>query len=139
LLTDIREPDEAGQMKVRPGHRTLLSLLLAIALVGSIVASAFAVPARGVVNDPVLGAMSLCASDHQAEQKDGSPIGPDQNGHCVFCTLAIGVSLAIPLAAVAVVFPQASSRFIEFPSTSTLADHVRLGGIHSRGPPLLRV
>ncbi len=118
--------------------RRVFALLASIALVLATITAAFQrapAHAAGLV-DPVLGLVSVCASD-------GSPMRPQHGGgqqhvpdHCPLCTLL--TPMALPgegLPETAVVF---AIGLVPAPSPQgarTLADHLGLGGIRSRAPP----
>ena len=63
------------------------------------------------------------------DQRDGKGI------HCIACTLLAGLAIAVALVFAAIAFP---ARVVHaFKSAArTLADHLSLGGIRSRAPPL---
>ena len=128
--------------RMRPASqpRRVLAFLAAIALVLASVDAAFQrapAQAAGLV-DPVLGLVSVCAAD-------GSPTAPERGGgqhrdlpaHCPVCTLLTPLALPGPgLPETAVVF---AITLLPAPSPQgarTLADHLGLGGIRSRAPPL---
>jgi hypothetical protein len=90
----------------------------------------------------VPGTVVLC-TDHGPQVLPGSdPVGgggQDQrdgkSSHCTACTLLVGLALAVALVFAAIAFP---ARVVHaFKSAArTLADHLGLGGIRSRAPPL---
>lgn len=110
-------------------------------LLASVLHMAPAKAAAGV--DDVLGQLVLC-TEHGPQALPGNDpsggSGGDQrdsgNGHCDACTLLAGQqALMVALVLVAIVFP--APVIIEFRSAArTLADHLSLGGIRSRAPPL---
>jgi len=119
--------------------RRAFAFLAAIALVLAAVGASFQrapAQAAGLV-DPVLGLVSVCASD-------GSPSAPERGGgqhrhlpeHCPLCTLL--TPLALPgsgLPETAVVFAITLFPVPSPQGARTLADQLGLGGIHSRAPP----
>ena len=91
--------------------------------------------------DDVPGAVILC-TEHGLQVLPGSdPVGGGQDqrdgkiSHCTACTLLAGLALAVALVFAAIAFP---ARVVHaFQSAArTLADHLSLGGIRSRAPPL---
>src|SRR5262245_64531812 len=63
------------------------------------------------------------------DQRDG------KSSHCTACTLLAGLALVVALVFAAIAFPVRICH--PFRSAArTLADHLSLGGIHSRAPPL---
>lgn len=93
--------------------------------------------AAGLVDD-LIGPLVICTSDGATTLPHGSGgSGPDKKSdHCTSCTLLAGFALLVALAFAAIVFPPASIRFQLRTGVRTLADHLGLGGIHSRAPPL---
>lgn len=91
--------------------------------------------------DDVLGQLVLC-TEHGPQSlpgNDPSGGGGDQRdssrGHCNACVLLVGQTLPVALVLVAIAFPERV--ILPFASSArTLADHLSLGGIHSRAPPL---
>jgi hypothetical protein len=65
--------------------------------------------------------------------------GQDQrdsrSSHCTACTLLAGLALAVALVFVATAFPVRVVHAFKS-GARTLADHLSLGGIRSRAPPL---
>ena len=127
-------------MRLTRHPRRVFATLAAIALVLSTIATAFQrapVHAAGFV-DPVLGLVSVCASDGSstAPQDGGGPL-PHVPDHCPLCTLLTPVLLPdAGLPETAAVF---AIGILPAPSPQgarTLADHLGLGGIRSRAPPL---
>jgi hypothetical protein len=100
-------------------------------------------PARAAGGvDDVLGQLVLC-TEHGPQTVPGSdPAGggggdqPDStNGHCAACVLLVGQALLVSLVLVAIAF--LARVVLAIRSTArTLADHLSLGGIRSRAPPL---
>ncbi len=120
--------------------RRAFAFLAAIALVLAAVTASFQrAPAQtaGLV-DPVLGLVSVCTAD-------ASPATPEQGGgrhqhsqyHCPLCTLLTPVALPdADLPDTAVVFAATPLPAPVPQEARTLADHLVLGGIRSRAPPL---
>ena len=128
------------RMKLAPHPRRVFATLAAIAFVVSALATAFQrapVHAAGFV-DPVLGLVSVCASDGSSTvPQDGGGQLPHLPDHCPLCTLLTPGALPdAGLPETAVVF---AIGILPVPSPQgvrTLADHLGLGGIRSRAPPL---
>lgn len=116
-----------------------LSWIAAIAVLGNVVAGALGhAPARGTAGlDDMFGAHLMCTGDAVQAQAPGGSQDPDgKSAHCVLCTLLPVFTLAIALVFAAIAFP---STYIFHPlrfDLTTLADHLSLGGIRSRAPPL---
>ena len=99
-------------------------------------------PARAVAAvDDILGPLVLC-TEHGPQAVPGNDVsGSGQNkrdgksGHCSACALLAGLALAFVLLVAPIAFPEPIFR--PFPSRArTLADHLGLGGVRSRAPPL---
>lgn len=118
-----------------------VALLSILALVGKVLVGAFChVPAAAAAAstvDPVLGVLSICESGSHAAPAPGGGSAPAGNAdHCSVCTLLTGLAVALALAFATVVFPPAAIRPRLAAGVRTLADHLSLGGIRSRAPPL---
>jgi hypothetical protein len=137
--------------------RSTVALLGVLALLGNMLAGAFphstaahaSVPSAQApisatspaIVDPVLGVLPICHSAADTPTADGQAPGGHPGGsgagHCPACTLIAKYAVAIALAFQPVTFTVAL-----LPSqpaaarTQTLADHLSLGGIRSRAPPL---
>jgi hypothetical protein len=85
----------------------------------------------------MFGAHLMCTGGATQTQAPGGSQDPDgKSGHCVLCALLAGFTLAIALVFAAIAFPPTYVfQPLRFDLT-TLADHLRLGGIRSRAPPL---
>ncbi len=125
--------------------RFSVALLSVLALIGKVLAGAFChVPAaqagadgNGIL-DPVLGLISICQSSTHAPLSSGDGPQPDaSHDHCKACTLLGGLALAIALIFAAIVFLVRAVRLRLPAGVRTLADHLSLGGIRSRAPPLI--
>jgi hypothetical protein len=119
--------------------RGWFSWIAVLAVLGNVLAGALGhVPARGAASlDDMFGAHLMCTGDAAQTQAPGGGQDPDgKTAHCSLCTLLAGFTLAIALAFAAIAFP-ATSIFhpLRFDLT-TLAEHLSLGGIRSRAPPL---
>jgi len=119
--------------------RHWLSWIAAIAVLSNVLAGALChAPARaaGAIDD-IFGAHLICTVGATHTQTPGGSQDPDgESTHCAACTLLAGFALIVALAFAAIVFP---STFIFHPlrfDIRTLADHLSLGGIRSRAPPL---
>ncbi len=125
--------------------RFSVALLSVLALVGKVLAGAFChVPAVQAgangdsIFDPVLGLISICHPGADAAPASGDGPQPDAgHDHCKACTLLGGLALAIALVFAAVVFPVRVVHLRLPDGLRTLADHLSLGGIRSRAPPLI--
>jgi hypothetical protein len=99
-------------------------------------------PAKAVAPvDDILGPLVICTEHGPQTVPDGAVPGggegqrDDKSSHCTACTLLAGLALAVALVFAAVAFPVRV--FYPFQSAArTLADHLGLGGIRSRAPPL---
>jgi hypothetical protein len=118
--------------------KSFVAVLSVLALGVKVLAGPFChVPAaaRAIV-DPVLGVLSIC---EPGAHETPAPRGPDPAGdtdHCKACTLLSGLALAMALAVLAIVFPPARVQALLPVGGRTIADHLSLGGIRSRAPPL---
>ena len=97
--------------------------------------------------DDTLGPLVLC-TEHGPQTipgggGQGTPVpgnggqkqSDDRSSHCTVCTLLAGIALLATFVFAAITFPDRI--FYAFKSTArTLADHLSLGGIRSRAPPL---
>jgi hypothetical protein len=114
-----------------------------VAVLSNVLASILCVAAPVsalVAADDVSSPIVLC-TEHGSQVLPGSDpaggSGQDQRNasHCTACTLLAGLALAVALVFAAVAFP--ARIFQPFRSGArTLADHLSLGGIRSRAPPL---
>jgi hypothetical protein len=115
-----------------------------VAVLSNLLASVLCVlPAKATTPiDDVLGQLVLCTEHGPqavpgSEPADGS--GEDrrdgESSHCKACTLLAGLALLSALLFAGIAFPERVFR--PFASAArTLADHLSLGGIRSRAPPL---
>jgi len=124
-------------------NRGWLSWIGVIAVLGNVLAGALchapaqARPAAGPVDD-VLGALAICTAHGAQEPQPGSG-GQDPGGkqnRCATGTLLAGLALVVALVFAAVAFPPTSIFYQPRIGTRTLADHLSLGGIRSRAPPV---
>jgi len=122
--------------------RRTVALLSILALAGKVLVAAFChVPTAGAAGtaivDPVLGVLSICESGGHETPPPGGGSAPAGNAdHCSVCTLLTGLALALALAFAFIVFPPLAVRSHRAARVRTLADHLSLGGIRSRAPPL---
>ncbi len=122
-------------------HRRLFGVLAILALVANVVAGAIChMPARAsAIVDDILGPMSLCTSDGSGTVQHGG-VAPDPDrkaeGSCTICTLLKAFAVAVALAFAAVVFPVFLAAAPRRSGVRTLAQHLSLGAIRSRAPPL---
>jgi len=130
------------------GHKRVKGWLGLIAVLGNLLASVLCMaPAKALAPvDDLLGPLILC-TEHGPQAVPGTTPGPatpgdsgqdqqeGQRSHCTACTLLAGLAIAVALVFARVAFP--ARIFRPFPvSPRTLADHLGLGGIRSRAPPL---
>ena len=125
-------------MRVRR-HKYGLGLLGIIAILSNVLAGALChMPSKtaGVVDD-VLGALVICTSDGATGvPHEGSGPEPDKkSGYCASCTLIAGFALVVALVFAAIAFAPLLVAYHPRTGVRTLADHLSLGGIHSRAPP----
>jgi hypothetical protein len=130
-------------MESRRQRPRVMAWLGIVAVLCNILASILHMaPARAAGVDDVLGALVLC-TEHGPQTVPGSDPavggGGDQpdstSGHCAACVLLVGQALAVSLVLVAIAF--LARVVLPIRSTArTLADHLGLGGIRSRAPPL---
>jgi Protein of unknown function (DUF2946) len=117
----------------------MIAWLVPLAVLSNILASALYVApssakaAKAV--DEVLGTLVIChGAGGAADPSDGN--SPSTSEHCKLCPLLAAFVLVATLAPVLVTFPTPAA-FSPRPGLArTLADHLSLGGIYSRGPPL---
>jgi hypothetical protein len=130
-------------MESRRQRPRVMGWLGIVAVLCNILASVLHMaPAKAAGVDDVLGQLVLC-TEHGPQTVPGSdPAGgsggdqPDStNGHCAACVLLVGQALLVSLVLVAIAF--LARVILPIRSTArTLADHLGLGGIRSRAPPL---
>jgi hypothetical protein len=110
-----------------------------IAVLGNIVAGALGhAPLRETAGlDDMFGAHLMCTGDAAQTQAPRGRQDPDgKSAHCALCTLLAGFALAVALVLTAIAFPPTSIfRPLRF-DLATLANHLNLGGIRYRAPPL---
>jgi hypothetical protein len=136
--------------------RSTVALLGVLALVANVLAGAFLhlMPAHAfapsaqarvsdaspAIVDPVLGVLPICHSGVEApaadEQAPAGHPGGSGAGHCPACTLIAKYAVAIALAFEPITFTVALLASPPAARTQPLADHLSLGGIRSRAPPL---
>src|SRR5262245_4254672 len=121
-------------------HRYGRSLLGVIAILSNVLAGALCrMPSQPAsVVDDVLGLLVICASDGATSMPHGGagPQPDKKSDHCATCTLLAGFALAVALVFTAIAFPPWSVAYRIRIGVRTLADHLSLGGIRSRAPPL---
>ncbi|HEY7551152.1 MAG TPA: DUF2946 domain-containing protein [Hyphomicrobiaceae bacterium] len=131
-------------MASRRQRQRVMGWLGIVAVLGNVLASVLSMaPAKAVTAvDDILGPLVLC-TEHGPRAVPGSDVsggGEDNrdgnNGHCSACTLlAAGLALALAVLVAPIAFPERIFRPFPF-RARTLADHLSLGGIRSRAPPL---
>ncbi len=120
-------------------HRRLFGVLAILALVANVVAGALChMPARtATIVDDILGPLSICTSHGDGTlQHDGSTPDRKSEGSCTICTLLKAFAVAVALAFGTIVFPIFGAPAPQSPGVRTLAQHLSLGAIRSRAPPL---
>ena len=121
-------------------HRAVVAWLVALTLLGNMLAAALdlaRVSAKaGQIVDEVLGTLVICnGAGGVANHGDGSQRPSSE--HCKLCPLLAGFALLATLALILLTFPAPTAFKPPTPAFArTLADHLSLGGIYSRGPPL---
>jgi hypothetical protein len=130
-------------MQSRRERPRVMGWLGIVAVFGNILASILCMaPAKAVAPvDDVLGPLVLC-TEHGPQVVPGNDTpggggdqGDGRSSHCTACTLLAGLALLTAFAFAAIAFP--ARIFPAFRcSARTLADHLALGGIRSRAPPL---
>ena len=109
---------------------TLLSNILA----GALNLSPFSAKVAQLVDD-VLGTLVICnGAGGSADHGDGSQRPTSE--HCKLCPLLAAFALVATLALILLAFPVPVAFKPPIAFARTLPDHLSLGGIYSRGPPL---
>jgi hypothetical protein len=131
-------------MESRGERSCATSWLGIVAVLSNLLASVLCLaPAKAVVPvDDILGPLVICTEHGPQAVPDGAVPGSGGEGqrdgkssHCTACTLLAGLALAVALVFAVIAFPVRV--FYPFKSAArTLADHLSLGGIRSRAPPL---
>jgi Protein of unknown function (DUF2946) len=130
-------------MERRRERPRVMGWLGVVAVLGNLLASVLCVaPAKAIAPiDDLIGPLVLC-TEHgpQAVPGNNAPGGGGDQGdgkssHCTACTLLAGLALLAAFVFAAIAFPVRI--FLPVKSAArTLADHLSLGGIRSRAPPL---
>jgi DUF2946 family protein len=133
-------------MQSRRERPRVMGWLGIIAVLGNLLASVLCMaPAKAVAPvDDLIGQLVLC-TEHGPQTVPGNDTpggsGGERQGddskssHCTACTLLAGVALLTAFLFAAIAFP--ARVLLPFRSAArTLADHLSLGGIRSRAPPL---
>jgi hypothetical protein len=124
-------------MKYLRCHKRSWAWLAIVALLSH--ALALGAPTAGPSVDSVLGPLVICtANGAKAAQGDGTPGGSTSAEHCPACMPPVQLALAAGLtAALFIAFPTPTMRMLRPPTigASSVAVHLVIGGIHSRGPP----
>ena len=118
----------------------MVAWLVALTLLGNILAGAlYLAPASakaGKIVDEVLGTLVICnGAGGDSDHGDGG--SRPSSEHCKLCPLLAGFVLLATLSLILLTFPAPTA--FKPPTAAfarTLADHLSLGGIYSRGPPL---
>jgi DMSO reductase anchor subunit len=121
-------------------HRSFAAWLVMLTLVGNALAAALCLAPQSSqaapAADDVLGAYVLCASSGGATADHGSGTDRPAGQHCQACVLLASVALLAVVALLLLVLPVPLVLAPARNFARTLADHLGLGGIHSRAPPL---
>jgi hypothetical protein len=120
-------------------HKFGLGILGVIAILSNVLAGALChMPKAAGLVDDILGPLVICTADGaSAVPHGGSGPEPDKRAdQCATCTLLAGFALLVTLVFAAVAFPAWSVAYRLRTGVRTLADHLSLGGIRSRAPPL---
>jgi hypothetical protein len=126
--------------RMRNKRRRLLSWVAALAVLSNVLAGALChgpAQAAGSIDD-ILGVHLICTSDGaQTQVPEGGQDTDGKSKHCDACRLLAAFALIVVALAFAVIaFPSALvSRPPKF-DLHTLAEHLSLGGIRSRAPPV---
>jgi hypothetical protein len=131
-------------MENRREHPRVMGWLGVVAVLGNLLASVLCVvPVKSVAPvDDLIGPLVLC-TEHGPQTVPGTDAtggsggnqGDARSSHCTACTLLAGLTLLVAFVFAAVAFP--ARIVLPFKSSArTLADHLALGGIRSRAPPL---
>ncbi len=132
-------------MESRREHPRVMGWLGVVAVLGNLLASVLCiVPAKSVAPvDDLIGPLVLC-TEHGPQTVPGTDATGGSGGnqgdgsssiHCTASTLLAGLALPVAFVFAAVAFP--ARIVLPFKSSArTLADHLALGGIRSRAPPL---
>src|SRR5215207_3649290 len=129
-----KAPSLFGMGRVRR-HRSFAAWLVMLTLVGNALAAALCLAPQSSqaapVADDVLGAYVICTSNGGTTADHGSGDERPAGQHCQACMLLVAV-VALLLLVLPVPLVLAPARTL----ARTLADHLGLGGIRSRAPPL---
>lgn len=121
------------------GHRRGLGWVGIIAILSNVLAGALChAPAKatGLIDD-ILGPLAICTSEGaNIVPHGGSPDPGRKLDHCTACTLLAGFALIVALVFAAIAFPLFTIPDRTRVGLRRLADHLSLGGIRSRAPPL---
>ena len=131
-------------MDSRRERSRAMSWLGVVAVLGNLLASVLCMaPAKALAPvDDLIGPLVLC-TEHGAQTVPGSDVpgsregdqGDGKSSHCTACTLLAGLALLVAFIFAAIAFPARILLPVKS-SARTLADHLSLGGIRSRAPPL---
>lgn len=119
-------------------RRSIAGLAAFAVLANVLVAALCLTPATSkasAIVDDVLGVMVICtANGAQHGAPDEGPAKAPE--HCNMCTLLAGFALVLAVLLLALNLEPRRSLKLAASGLSRLADHLRLGGIRSRAPPL---
>jgi hypothetical protein len=130
-------------MESRRERPRVMGWLGIVAVLGNLLASILCMAPKAVAPvDDILGPLVLCTEHgpqivpgNDTPGSRGGEQGDGRSSHCTACTLLAGLALLTAFIFATMVFP--ARIFAAFRcSARTLADHLALGGIRSRAPPL---
>ncbi len=124
-------------------HRRWFAGLACLAILARLAIAIVCAPQSGPTGlhgaDDLFGQAVICTS-HGAQSsadpsRDGDPNDPAAL-HCAACTLVQAALLGLELASAGLIFALIAAAGRPRSIANRLADHLRLGGIRSRAPPL---
>ena len=125
-------------MRIIRRPKPLAAWIAIIALLGSMITGVVA-PTKSVqMVDELLGSVVICTSHGAQSLSQGGDDSAPQSpmNHCPLCTLLAAFTLVGAVLILAFTLELPRVRKLVGASPRTLADHLCLGGIHSRAPPL---
>ena len=111
--------------------------MVVFALVGNLLAGLLSPSTAkvGALIDDVFGALVICNGAGGAADHGGGSQRPSSE-HCKLCPLLAGFALLATLALILLTFPLPVAFKPPTALVRTLPDHLSLGCVYSRGPPL---
>jgi hypothetical protein len=120
--------------------RRVAAWLGIVALLGNVLAAAFAAPSKAgnALTDDFFGPVVICtAHGPQTLEPEGDGSAPASDPHhCPLCTLLKTFTVAAALSYSVIEF-ELTPELAPAVQPRILADHLSLGGIRSRAPPLV--